>query len=474
MTLTQKDLKNLLEDGIDPQNPCHYKILLADLQGNILKGHGRDFSVHLFLKFKNSQINTVKEWIQSFAFKYVKSAKQQSDESLHDRQESISGGLFANFFLSCKGYEYLNFQPLEIPTDQPFRMGMKNNDIRDSLGDPKVIDWEIGLQNDIHALVAIADDDHNELVKNLNKIKQDLCQIAEIVHQDDGFILKNQAKQTIEHFGFIDGISQPLFLQRDIDKARKESNFSKWDPRASLDLILVKDPNGRTDDSYGSYFVYRKLEQNVKEWNKDVQTLAKKLGVSNDLAGALVIGRFKDGTPVTLSDEAQGILSNNFNFDSDREGTKCPFHTHIRKTNPRGDTGQVESSPGFSESLATEKSHRIARRALSYGESDPTKKPEKGSGMLFMCFQADINNQFNFLQSAWSNTKNFVKVNVGRDPIIGQAQGSQKWPKKWGESETMDYDFQQWVTMKGGEYFFAPSISFLQGIAENTSSKPSY
>jgi deferrochelatase/peroxidase EfeB len=47
MALTQADLTTVLTDGIDPQNPGPYQQLLEDLQGNILKGHGRDRSVHL-------------------------------------------------------------------------------------------------------------------------------------------------------------------------------------------------------------------------------------------------------------------------------------------------------------------------------------------------------------------------------------------------------------------------------------------
>ncbi|MFM6674750.1 MAG: hypothetical protein ACKPJO_32325, partial [Dolichospermum sp.] len=45
-----------------------------------------------------------------------------------------------------------------------------------------------------------------------------------------------------------------------------------------------------------------------------------------------------------------------------------------------------------------------------------------GSGLFFLCFQADISNQFNFMQSVWANANNFVQVNVGVDPIIGQTQ----------------------------------------------------
>ncbi|NET34250.1 MAG: peroxidase, partial [Cyanothece sp. SIO1E1] len=451
MALTEADLREIPEDGIDPENPAQYQALLADLQGNILKGHGREHSVHLFLQFKPAQMGTVKQWIQQFAHTYVTSAKQQAKEALQYQQAGVPGPVFANFFLSRRGYEYLEIEPFQIPSDQPFRMGMSHDEIRSALNDPKPETWEEGFQHEIHALVLMADDDVVALTQTVNQMIRDLQQVAEILHREDGFVLRNGAGQAIEHFGFVDGISQPLFLKRDIAKAQINGcDFNQWDPRASLDIILVKDPNGRTDDSYGSYAVYRKLEQNVKAFRQDQRKLAETLSINDDLAGALVVGRFYDGTPVSDSDIPLDAATptNNFNYDADPQASKCPFHTHIRKANPRGDTGRVESSPGFDDALAVEKKHRIARRAISYGENDVKQEPTAGSGLLFLCFQSDIENQFNFMQSRWCNAPNFVQVNVGTDPLVGQRgnqpEQPQKWPPKWGESETVDYAFELW------------------------------
>ncbi|NET09752.1 MAG: peroxidase, partial [Symploca sp. SIO2B6] len=384
MALTEADLKHLPDMGVDPENPGQYKDLLEDLQGNILKGHGRNHSVHLFLQWKPDKADEAKEWIKNFTESYVTSAKQQADEALQYRQKHISGSTFANVFFSRKGYESLGFLPFQVPKDQPFTMGMKNTFVKEFLGDPEVKQWEKGFQEEIHALILIAEDDLLNLLQTINQITIELRQVAIILHREDGFILKNDAGQIIEHFGFVDGVSQPLFVKRDIVKAQTTgSDFSQWDPRAPLDILLVKDHNGKTEDSYGSYLVYRKLEQNVKGFRQDQKLLAQKLNVNNDLAGALVVGRFADGTPVTKSDIPTYATTptNNFNYDQDVAATKCPFHAHIRKTNPRGDTGRVVSSPGFDEALVVERSHRIARRAVSYGQSDPTQEPEIGSGL---------------------------------------------------------------------------------------------
>ncbi|MBD2386122.1 Dyp-type peroxidase [Cylindrospermum sp. FACHB-282] len=491
MALTEEDLQEIPAEGIDTEIPGKYAELLSDLQGNILRGHGRDHTVHLFLQFKPNQVQPLKEWIKIFA-QNVTSAQKQATDAVRFRKAKIAGDLFINFFLSRKGYEFLEFKPFQIPGDQPFRFGMKNDAVRNLLGDPVIEEWDTGLQGEIHALLLIADDSLEKLQLAIDYITEQLEQLAQVVHRENGFILRNDNGDIIEHFGFIDGISQPLFLKRDIERVRnieikkiRESNpnlseeaiqelikelDSKWNPRAPLSLLLAKDPNGKLEDSYGSYLVYRKLEQDVNAFRDAQAFLAKELGdIDQELAGALTMGRFRDGTPLTLSSTPAKDETNNFDYSDDQQALKCPFHSHVRKSNPRGDTGRVVSSgESFEQALEKERNHRIARRGISYGESDLSKATSTGSGLLFLCFQADIENQFNFIQAAWSNPNNFVQVNVGTDPIIGQAAPdarNQKWPIKWGEPETKPgFNFQLWVHLKGGEYFFAPSISSLKNI----------
>jgi hypothetical protein len=62
-----------------------------------------------------------------------------------------------------------------------------------------------------------------------------------------------------------------------------------------------------------------------------------------------------------------------------------------------------------------------------------------------------------------------VKPSTGLDPVIGQSSGGeppQQWPNTWGKATpTTGFDFQGFVKMLGGEYFFAPSIGFLKSLA---------
>jgi deferrochelatase/peroxidase EfeB len=62
-------------DSTDPQ----YQDVLEDLQGNILKGHGRNKSVHIFLTFPKvegnpEKIGALKNWIAQLAINEITSA----------------------------------------------------------------------------------------------------------------------------------------------------------------------------------------------------------------------------------------------------------------------------------------------------------------------------------------------------------------------------------------------------------------
>jgi Dyp-type peroxidase family len=504
------DLKKIVEivtpfDDDPVGDKFEYEPLLNEIQGNIIKSHGRNHAVYLFLKF-NDNIEAAKEWIGNFSHRYVTSALEQAEQGkLYRENKDVPGTIFANFFLTRAGYMHLGYTYEQLPSEDAFRQGMQDPNMQSELGDDSQ-QWEAGFQNEIHALVLLAADrivgprtqeakrkeqqQKTELlvkvpallalkVENIKEELQQNLAPASVVHEEEGYVLRNADAEEIEHFGFRDGVSQPLFLKRDIDKEREHSDFSNWDPRAPLNLVLFKDPLGdQNKESYGSFLVFRKLEQNVKGWNNDVvNNLAKKLNVPDELARAYTMGRFQDGTVVVQSSQKDNnYKGNNFNYSEDPQGSKCPFFAHARKVNPRGDTGNpsLVSTP---TRLEEEKMHRIARRAINYGPL-PSEEPEKDAGLLFMCFQASLTNQFNFMQKAWAKEQNFVKRDVGTDVVIGVEKTDDgggaigetyNWPTQWGAAGKTEATFDHWVTMRGGEFFFAPSMSFLKSLAPEPS-----
>jgi hypothetical protein len=74
------------------------------------------------------------------------------------------------------------------------------------------------------------------------------------------------------------------------------------------------------------------------------------------------------------------------------------------------------------------------------------------------------------MQKTWANAPGFppLRGKPGIDPLIGQGnKGEQSWPKEYGSSDEIEFDFAGFIKMMGGEYFFAPSIGFLKNIEGN-------
>lgn len=304
--------------------------------------------------------------------------------------------------------------------------------------------------------------------------------MVQVLGVERGRAYHNENGDGIEHFGYVDGRSQPLPREDDINaEAAHSDGIVRWDPAFPLKQVLVKDPAVADANAFGFYLVFPKLEQDVKGFKKAEETLGKKLQqltkqrgqqFDPELAGAMIVGRFEDGTPVLLQ-QAEGMhnpVPNDFDFAGDPDGLKCPFHAHIRKTNPRGDTSRIFGVP-----LEDERAHIMARRGITYGARKQnnklafTDKPSTGVGLLFMAYQSNIENQFEFTQRSWANSEGFVKPNTGIDPVIGQGgTGKQTHRAGWGDADAPTHQtrFGDFVSMKGGEYFFAPAISFLKSL----------
>ena len=129
------------------------------------------------------------------------------------------------------------------------------------------------------------------------------------VSAQKGHGLHNRNGEGIEQSGYGDGRSQPIFLTEDIDAERlRKDGATNWGPKFGLRRAIVPDPTGVEPSSqFGSYFIYRKLEQNVRKFKDDENKLATRLGLTGndvDRAGAMIIGRFEDGTPLAIQADA--------------------------------------------------------------------------------------------------------------------------------------------------------------------------
>lgn len=526
MTPTQNNSDpNLLEDLINNKEPVAgddpaYQQIFRDLQGGVIKNYGRQYSLYIFMQFAENKVSEVKEWIRDEIASSVTSTQKQLEDTRTYREKrkenpDYAGELCKNFFLSAGGYSTLGFN-LDRPNNEGaeiddiiFKNGMKEDweenyrldDPPDDYWHNPPEKWDFGGKNEdtVHALILLAHDDLSELKKEAETLidRWEKLELGKVVACEAGYVLRDKNRQTIGPFGFADGISQPLFFKRDYQRYKENHDKSQWDPLASLNLVLVKDPFGESY-SYGSYCVFQKLETNYELFEQKIGELAKTLGSDRQRAGALVFGRFKDGTPIALGDRPnQEGDRHSFNYADDDDGSKCPLHAHIRKVNPRHDKDRL------AEERRTK--NRIFRAGITYFNPPNTRQTKDAcilqqclnkldyfnevnkqslekniasiSGLLFICFQKSISEQFSTIQREWADDARFPRERENGkdkylDPVIGHFLNSnrqkppdpQEWQKQWNEMQFSPYSFYGCIKEKGGEFFFMPSISFLKSL----------
>jgi Dyp-type peroxidase family len=476
---------------------------LGALQGNILKGHGRHHTANIFCKFPAGKVANAKAFLKGLATSnMVRSAKAQLADAQAFKAARAAGDpplvtpAFYAALISKAGYDYLGIPQNKQPKDLAFQAGLKNRVPERpfiKLHDPAPNLWEVEYQQTYHAMILIGETSPAKLQFEVSRLMGRLgaqgLTAGGTFHNEVGSALFNDAGEGLENFGYVDGRSQPLMLIEDIaHEAHEMDGIDNWSPAFGPAQVVVDDPGAADETACGSYFVFRKLEQNVKKFKISEEALGDKLGLG-EAAGALVVGRYEDGTPIALSPVATmgAPVLNNFHYDqeppnaiSPDRGPRCPFQAHVRKTNPRTDDTRAAT---------------MARRGITYGERGDTHlssdgrtildavanedRPTGGVGLLFMAYQASIPDQFEVVQGLWANNSGFPVTApgqpIGIDPVIGQGPSvPQDWPKGWGKPTTESHDFYKvapgtanngpFVTMKGGEYFFAPSLVFLRGL----------
>lgn len=255
-----------------------------------------------------------------------------------------------------------------------------------------------------------------------------------------------------DHFGFKDGISQPVIAAEAKPDTSKPMEIMKGD------LILghanqigdhrTPKSEKRIQDN-GSFLVVRKMRQDVAAFNDFLEKNDHKYPAEH--LAAKMMGRTKDGKPLV-----SGATNNEFNYDSDPDGLQCPFISHIRRANPR------TSEHG-------RKTPKILRRGMSYGHRFNPKKPDNDRGVLFMAYCANIAEQYELIQR-WVNGGNSTNIASGQtDPLFGaparQGPDSFKFPVKTGNNiEVLRFHpkkSQPFVQLEWGLYAFAPGKNTL-------------
>jgi len=318
-----------------------------------------------------------------------------------------------------------------------------------------------------------------------------------------------------EHFGYTDGISDPVFQGQYAQAQENERSIGfgasdgagNWRPLAAGEFLL-----GWPDEAQeipgsampldfsrnGTFFAYRKLHQDIDGFNAwvdsatgELQTVWKldSFEVAKETLLAKMAGRWSDGVPLTAAptykdwkefnrlyppkddhtvrddSERQRRLVD-FLYREDPDGTRCPMTSHIRRANTRDMLdpragGDAESRMGS----ALNNRRRIVRRGLPYGKADAADG-EHGVIMLVVC--ASLQRQFEFVQQQWINYG--LDSNAGNDtcPVIGNHGPDAKFTiaadPASGNPPFIATGLKQWVQTRGGDYFFMPSMTALRMI----------
>jgi len=332
-----------------------------------------------------------------------------------------------------------------------------------------------------------------------------------------------------EPFGFRDGISQPTLdwgrkrAPRDETRLRYvnlsclgeyllgySNEYGRYTPRPLLSAS--RDPDNklpRAEESpdladlgrNGSYLVFRQLHQDIALFWKTIDRYAGGIAADRDMLAAAMVGRTRTGEPLVglltppsdVAPRAAALDVNTFNYDSDPKGTRCPFGSHTRRTNPRsadfpaGTNGIVsklirtlgfDSQAREEDLVASARFHRLLRRGREYGPGvsieqalDAATGPTP-TGLHFICLNASIQRQFEFVQGAWCMSTKFNGMRDESDPLLGNRvrdfAGNPtdcfRMPQPDSPTEVLT-GLPQFVTVRGGAYFFLPGIRALRFLA---------
>ncbi|HKR84916.1 MAG TPA: hypothetical protein VJS37_12115 [Terriglobales bacterium] len=218
----------------------------------------------------------------------------------------------------------------------------------------------------------------------------------------------------------------------------------------------------------GTYVGFRKYQSRVGAFNRFLWANGR-TEEERELVAAKLVGRWRSGAPLVLAPDADNPAlgadprrNNDFNYSKDSRGRQAPLGCHIRRMNPR-DTKLTR--------LTDVNLHRLIRRGTTYGPPyDPNDLSEAGDqvprGAYFLFISAKAMDTIEFLQQEWINDGNFVGVGSERDPIIGLQDDGATFTIPQAPVRHRIHDIETFNVLRGGEYFFMPSLPALKWIGE--------
>lgn len=463
-----------------------------NVQGDILAGLPKRTQTYYFFQIDDARVQQFREQLAKLIPLITTTTQAVADrQKIADNKKNAKDGKPAlltmsgvNLAFTQKGLVKLGI--IDDIGDDAFKKGMLAD--ATTLGDQGTTlpsgefdpDWIPAFKQDIHGLILISGEsqvsvDRRKLeIERIFRVRTHSPTIHKVI-RIIGDVRPGELKGH-EHFGFLDGISDPAVQGFDTNPFPGQQTVRQGIVLLGREGDGVSRPPWALD---GSFLAFRFLFQLVPEFDKFTKDNALSFpGLTREegaeLLGARLMGRWKSGAPIDitpLKDDKELAIdpnrNNNFRYDfpgDQQTQDRCPFAAHVRKTNPRADTEDL----GFPN-----ESRRIIRRGIQFGpevspEEAASATTQQGRGLIFAAYQSNIINGFQFMQNSWCNNTRFPPskpVTPGHDPIVGQAADPKSRTISGTNPNMQETPLElsaQWVVPKGGEYLFSPSISALR------------
>jgi Dyp-type peroxidase family len=448
---------------------------LEELQGNVVHGYSFPVARFSFVRFL-ADPPEARAWLARL-LKEVTPGTRWDAGSKPDTTLNLA---FSHAGLQALGLPASSLD--SFPED--FREGMPAQAA--DLGDigpsaPELWDFGGDPREPIHLLVSVYAVSQAELDRRFGALKAGFDGVVKEQYQLSAAAFAPDPRR--EHFGFRDGFGQPSIEGAGVRAVPGQGTpvSGGWaDIKAGEFLLGRENESGFPDPlpqpselgENGTFLVFRKLHQDVASFRQFLRERARQLfgrdtEAHREWLASRLVGRWRSGAPVALSPDRDDPTfaddwSRNLAFDyrDDPFGASCPVGSHIRRVNPRG---------GLPPHHLV-RTHRILRRGLPYGPPLAEAAEDDDGverGVAFMALNASITSQFRFIQKVWMNDGDFAGSrglsSAERDPLA--TAGGGKFVCFDAQRPKSMFDLPRFVHMRGGGYFFVPSLTGLRFLA---------
>jgi deferrochelatase/peroxidase EfeB len=463
---------------------------LDDIQGLILRGYGQTLARHLVLQivdpyiFKRKlrsladpsqttpAITVAEDWQEKQERLAVWPPEREPSSGSGDERTKRRPRHCINIGFTFDGLKQLGVRDDSLQSfPEAFRKGaVARADLVCDTGGSAPEHWEASLlPPNAHVIVSV----YADSLDDLDEVTDEICGEARHGAQEIGRFDAQRLPGNVEHFGYVDGLSQPtiegapaagledpfpLVPAGEFVLGQRTQRDQPWEPLPEPAEL------GRN----GSFAAFRVMAQDVEAFESFLTTESERAGIDRELLAAKLCGRWRNGEPLVLrpSSASEGAIAhddrNMFDYEAtsdapadDHEGLLCPRGAHIRRAFPRSQR-IVDDAQGFMR--------RIVRRGIPYDRTDSDGDRERGIVGMFIC--ASLEHQFEYVMHQWLNDGLFTGGGLGRtkDPLTG-ANGDDSRFVTPGVPRVEAQGFPRFVTTRGAAYLFLPGIGALKHLS---------